>query len=338
MENFPNLLKTAILVIFIYLAYVLIQPFIGIIMVSVIFAISFFPLFKLFNKKISRGLSAFLTVFFSTTLIILPLISLIPLLIREAVLFSEHFDVNGTLQFVQSIKEINLFGYVIDLNFDPQAIIDASSTVGTYIAAKSVDILAMVSNSIGNFLIFIILYYYFLKDGKTLFQSIKTSLPYHKKEQAILIDSFKKTAEVVFIGNFLTAAISGVMAFLGASIFGLPSPIIWALLATILSFIPTAGALLLYLFGTLILFFSTGWLAALGLAIYFIIMEIILRENFIKPKLLDDKLSLHPVFIFFALIGGVTAFGSLGLFYGPIILTFLASLYQFHTKTDHLKP
>jgi predicted PurR-regulated permease PerM len=337
MENFPNILKTAILIIFIYLAYIIVQPFIGVIIVSVVFAIIFFPLFKLFNKKLNSGLSAFLTVFLSTTLIILPLISLIPLLIREAVVFSQHFDVNGTVQYFQNLKSINLWGYVIDLNFDPQAIIDASSTVGTYIAAKSVDILAMASNSIGMFLIFIILYYYFLKDGKLLSQSLREVLPYHKKEQTILVDSFKKTAEVVFIGNFLTAAISGVMAFLGALIFGLPSPIIWALLATILSFIPTAGALLLYLFGSIILFFSQGWLAALGLAIYFIIMEVVLRENFIKPKLLDDKLSFHPVFIFFALIGGVTAFGSLGLFYGPIILTFLASLYQFHTKTDHLK-
>lgn len=337
MENFPALLKTALLVLFIYLTYLILQPFIGVITVSVIFAIIFHPLFKLLQKKLQPGLAAFLTVFLSTTLIILPLVSLIPLLIREAVIFSEHFDVNGTLQFVQNLKEINLMGYNIPLNYDPQALIDASSTVGTYIAAKSVDILAMASNSIGIFLIFIVLYYYFLKDGKQLFQSFKNVLPYHKKEQTILVDSFKKTAETVFIGNFLTALISGAMAFLGAWLFGLPSPIIWALLATILSFIPTAGALLLYLFGCIILFFSIGWANALGLALYFIVMEAVLRENFIKPKLLDDKLSFHPVFIFFALIGGVTAFGSLGLFYGPIILTFLASLYQFHTKTEHLK-
>jgi predicted PurR-regulated permease PerM len=337
MENFPALLKTALLILFIYLTYLILQPFVGVITVSVVLAVISYPLFALFQKKLKPGLAAFLTVFLSTTLVILPLISLIPLLIREAVIFSEHFDVNGTLQFVQNLKEIPLFGYNIPLNYDPQALIDASSTAGAYIAAKSVDILAMVSNSIGLFLIFVVLYYYFLKDGKQLLQSLKDVLPYHKKQQSILVDSFKSTAETVFIGNFLTALISGVMAFLGAWIFGLPSPIIWALLATILSFIPTAGALLLYLFGCLILFFSLGWPHALGLALYFIVMEAVLRENFIKPKLLDDKLTFHPVFIFFALIGGVTAFGSLGLFYGPIILTFVASLYQFHTKTEHLK-
>lgn len=335
MDNFPALLKTVILIIFIYLTYVLLQPFIGVVVVSVVFAITFSPLFKLLSKKINGGLAAFLTVFLSTVLVIFPLLSLIPLVIAEAANFARHFDVNGAWSFLQNFKELDLFGYKLPINIDTTSLMDASGSVGSFIATKSVEVLAMVSNSVGLFLIFIILYFYFLKDGKELFKIVQEALPYSKTEQLILINSFKRVAETVFIGNFLTALISGVMAFVGAWIFGLPSPMIWGLLAIILSFIPTAGAMLLYLLGAFVLLFLNGWMAAVGLIIYFIVMEILLRENVIKPKLLDDKLSFHPVFIFFALIGGVSAFGSLGLFYGPIILTFVASLYQFHVKKEH---
>lgn len=340
MNNFQNTLKTIILLVFAYLAYVLISPFVGVIIVSIVFAIIFSPLFEYFCKKlkINSGLAAFLTVFLSSLFVILPLLSLIPLLIREALIFSHNFDLNGFLQFLQSFSNINIFGYKPDFQFEPKAILDASSAIGPFIAAKGLEITGEVSNSIGVFLIFLILYYYFLKDGAFLFKSFQGVLPYEKKEQAILIDSFKKVASTVFVGNFLAAMLSGLIAFIGFWIFGLPSPIIWALLAILLSFIPTAGPLLLYLLGIIILFFSGAGLSALGLAIYFIVLELVLRENFIKPKLLDDKLSFHPIFIFFALVGGVSAFGSLGLFYGPIILTFLASLFQFHNKKEQLKP
>ncbi|MCC6643559.1 AI-2E family transporter [Candidatus Peregrinibacteria bacterium] len=336
MNNFQSILKTALLLIFIYLSFILVQPFIGVVTAGVVFAIIFYPLFLFFHKKLKvhNGLAAFATVLLSTILVIFPLLSLIPLLIREALIFSHNFNVNDFLHYLQSFSGVDFFGYKFDWHFDPQTLIDASSSVGPFIAAKGLEITSQVSNSIGIFLIFLVLYYYFLKDSEYLAQNLRNILPYEKKEQTILIDSFKKVATTVFIGNFLTALISGIMAFVGFWIFGFPSPIIWALLAVMLSFIPTAGPFLLYFLGALILCFSSNWLAALGLALYFGIMEMGLRENWLKPKLLDDQLSFHPVFIFFALIGGVSAFGSLGLLYGPLILTFAASLYQFTKKVN----
>lgn len=334
MDNFTAILKTIILLIFIYLAYLLIQPFLGMVIVAIVFAIIFSPVHRFFQKKLSPGLSAFLTVFLSTILIIFPLLGVIPLLAKEAVTFGQHLDVNGIWNFLQGFKEIDLFGYKFPLNIDPSKLVDLSSMAGTYIASWSGTLVIMVSDSIGIFLMFIVLYYYFLKDGAVLFKGLQKVLPYTQKEQLILSRSFKQVAETVFMGNFLTALISGMMAYVAGLIFGLPSPLIWGLLAMILSFIPTAGAFLLYLFGAVVSFFLSGWWMSLGLMIYFILMEVLLRENFIKPKLLDDKLSFHPVFIFFALVGGVSVFGPLGLFYGPIILTFVASLYDFHVKKE----
>lgn len=339
MNNFHNNLKTLILFIFVYLAFILVQPFIGVIVVSLVFTIIFFPLFEIFHRKwkINSSLSAFVTVLLSSLFFILPLLSLIPLLIREAIIFGKNFDMNGFLKFLQSFSDSTIFGYKLDLQFDPKSIIEAVSSIGPYIASKGLEITSKMSTSLGIFLIFLILYYYFLKDGELLLKIIKNILPYQKKEQSILIDSFKKVASTIFVGNLLGAIASGIIAFIGFWLFGLPSPIIWALFAILLSFIPTAGPLLLYLLGVVIIFFSGSWTLALGLSIYFIVMEMGLRENFIKPKLLDNKLSFHPVFIFFALIGGVTVFGSLGLFYGPVILTLLVSLFRFHNKKEPLK-
>ena len=50
-------------------------------------------------------------------------------------------------------------------------------------------------------------------------------------------------------------------------------------------------------------------------------------ENIIKPLLLDKKLSLHPLFLFLAILGGVAQFGIKGFILGPfVVIAFLIVL------------
>ena len=52
-------------------------------------------------------------------------------------------------------------------------------------------------------------------------------------------------------------------------------------------------------------------------------------ENFIKPKLLDKKLKIHPFLIFLSLIGGLKEFGVIGVIIGPVALTVIIIIWDF---------
>jgi predicted PurR-regulated permease PerM len=49
-------------------------------------------------------------------------------------------------------------------------------------------------------------------------------------------------------------------------------------------------------------------------------------DNIVRPLIIHKGLRLHPIFVFFSLLGGVQLFGVLGLFVGPVVLSVAAAL------------
>ena len=276
------------------------------------------------------GWAAFLTVVITFIFIALPLTVLITLLTQEALHFAQSTDLAVLQEGLNHLSTWNFLGYQLDLSSLKESLMSGLSSVGSYLSSKSLSILSVISNSLFSFFVFLLLYFYFLRDADNLLKNLKTLLPYTTTEQKKLTTSFHEISKTIFYGNLLSALIAGVVAYLGFLIFGFKGALIWALLAFIFSFIPTLGTLLIYLAGMVILVFTSGWLIALLMLLYFVLIELLVRENWLRGKLLEDKLNFHPIFVFFAIVGGVTAFGSLGLIYGPLIITFLGAFYQFY--------
>jgi len=55
-------------------------------------------------------------------------------------------------------------------------------------------------------------------------------------------------------------------------------------------------------------------------------------ETFLKPKIIGDKAKLHPALVFMGIIGGLSLFGFIGFFVGPIILGILSALIKIYEK------
>jgi len=334
MITFNLALKYLVLSLFGYLFYLIIKPFIPAIVLALAFAIVFYPLSEKIREKIklSNNLSAFTTVILTLFFIILPVLALVVMIGNEAINFAKTVDLESLQMSLSNFRRFDILGYRIDVEPLKDNLINLAKWIGSYLSSKSLTILSSVWNSIFLFFVFLLLYYYFLKDSKILLEDLQKILPYEKSQQKSLLISFKEISRTIFYGNLIGALIAGLVAYLAFSIFGFSGALIWALLAAIFSLIPTAGTLLVYAAGILLLVFTDGWAPALMMTLYFIAIELIFRENFIKSKILEDKLKFHPIMVFFALVGGVGAFGSLGLVYGPLIVTFLGALYQFYME------
>ncbi len=326
------MVKIFVFILFAYLFFLIFKPFIPALVLALAFAIVAAPLTQIFRKKVGLGdsMSAFLTVLLTLLFIILPLTLLLTLLTKEAIVFAKTIDFEALNQAFNSLTTWNIFGYQIDLTALKENLVSTLSSLGSYASSKSLTLLSSISNSLFLFFVFLLLYFYFLRDQNTLLKNLKNVLPYEKAQQKTLFTSFHEISKTIFYGNTLCALIAGLVAYLGFLIFGFKGALIWGLLAAIFSFIPTVGTLLIYLTGIVLLAFTDGWVAAVSMAVYFVVVEMLLRETWIRGKILEDKLKFHPIMVFFALVGGVGAFGSMGLVYGPLIITFLGTLYQFY--------
>ncbi len=73
----------------------------------------------------------------------------------------------------------------------------------------------------------------------------------------------------------------------------------------------------------------------------FLIYQVILSnliDNIIKPKMIESKMRIHPLLVFFSIMGGVSVFGLLGILYGPLIVTVFLSIIEIYEMDIIKKP
>jgi predicted PurR-regulated permease PerM len=102
--------------------------------------------------------------------------------------------------------------------------------------------------------------------------------------------------------------------------------VVFGVLATIAAFLPT-GAALVTIPAVLYLAFSGHWGWAIFLACWTGLMW--LTENILRPVLTAHHAEVSTLAIFIGAIGGVAAFGILGLILGPVLLSFVVALVRF---------
>ena len=329
-----SLLQALILIALLYLFFTIIKPFLASIVMALVFAVVFHPLSDRLQKllKINSGVSAFLTLLTTLLIIIFPIILLIGLVSKESIDFVQNFRVENVYEFFEGHRNLSFFGYEIDLDLIQAKALASLQSLTSNISSAAIAIAGSILNSISSFFVFLILYFYFLKDKEQLVVILQNLMPYDSKQSKTLVNQFYKISKTVFFSTTLAALVAGTFATIGFYIFGLANPLVWGLFVTLFSLIPTIGSLFIYLLGIFVAFIGGGWQMALGLAGFYLVFDLIVNENIIKPKLLDDRLAIHPIMVFFAIVGGVNAFGAMGILYGPIIIVFLGTVYAFSKK------
>jgi predicted PurR-regulated permease PerM len=121
-----------------------------------------------------------------------------------------------------------------------------------------------------------------------------------------------------------------VLSGVGFAIFGVPSPIIWAFVASIASFIPSFGTGLVMIPAVIFLFASGSIPSAIGLAIWGLVV-VGLVDNLVGPILINRSgFRIHPLFILISVLGGIEFFGIVGFIAGPVIIGLLFALLEIY--------
>jgi predicted PurR-regulated permease PerM len=200
-----------------------------------------------------------------------------------------------------------------------QGVLKTAATLGGSVALG-------VFGTLVSFVMMLFLLFFFLQDGRAMLASLTGLIPIEPARRSQLLKYLADVTRAVVFGSTATAVIQGIFVGVGFAIVGLPSPLVFGVLATIAAFLP-AGAAAVLAPAAIYLMFEGRWGAGIFMAIWTAAMWVV--ENVLRPLLTAHRAEVSTLAIFVGAIGGAAAFGVLGLVIGPVLLSFAVALLRF---------
>ncbi|HVT30974.1 MAG TPA: AI-2E family transporter [Lacipirellulaceae bacterium] len=181
--------------------------------------------------------------------------------------------------------------------------------------------------------ILVIALYYFLADGPAMVEAVMAVSPLDRRYEHELLQRFAEVSRAVVVATLLSALAQGALAGIGY-VFALPeqAPIFLLMaLTTAFALIPIFGAFAVWGLVCVVLFAQGHVVAAVSLAIYCTLV-VSLIDNIMKPLILHGQSKLHPLLALLSILGGIEAFGPVGILVGPMLVSFLQALLNMLRK------
>jgi predicted PurR-regulated permease PerM len=182
-----------------------------------------------------------------------------------------------------------------------------------------------------SFVLMLFVLFFVLRDGPGLALKVVQMLPIENRRRARLWQHLTDVTRAVFLGIGLTALVQGMLVGVGFWIAGLPSPLVFGVVAVLVSLIPMVGAALIWAPGALFLAAHGEYGYAIFLAAWGAIV-VGMVDNFLRPVLISGRAEVPTLAVFVGVMGGLAAFGFIGLFLGPIVLGLLVALFRYESE------
>jgi predicted PurR-regulated permease PerM len=173
--------------------------------------------------------------------------------------------------------------------------------------------------------------FFLLVDGPDLVDWMEQVSPLRPGQTKEILLEFKKVSASVLVSTIATAGVQALAALIGYLIAGVPHAFFFTTMTFFLAFIPAIGAGGVCLIAALLIFVQ----GHPGMAIFLVLWGIVvvgLVDNLIKPLLVKRGMHMHGAIVFFALLGGLAAFGTVGLVLGPLIIAAFLALVRIYQR------
>ncbi len=313
------------------------RPFLSALLWAAILVFSTWPAYRFLRERLNlpAGLAAFLMVFVEFLLLGLPLVYAAP---------TSREEVDGLRRSVESLLTTGLPGLgdrMMQLPFIGEYLSDrwvalhsgidgVAQLLQPYagsIAGSALSVLLAVLSGLAEVLLALMLAFFLYRDGRAIAERSEAVLrQFAGGRAARLVELTGNVTRGVVYGLLGTAVAQGVMTTFGLWLAGVPQPVLLGVVAGVISILPV-GAPVVWIPATLWLFTQgqNGWGIFMGL---YGALGISSVDNVIRPWLISRGADLPLLLTLLGALGGVFAFGFLGLFLGPVLLAVGFTLLQ----------
>lgn len=319
------------------LSYAVLQPFLVPVAWAVILAYVTWPI-VIWLRRLLRGrttITALLMTLLLTAAFVLPMLW-VGLLLRTE-LANAYTAVSsmlaaGGFALPEFVADIPLLGDALQqlldtLAHDPGAL---RAQIGSWVearAAESLNVVGGVGRNAAKLGFALITVFFLYRDGERVLMQAQLVLHRFLGERVdpYLAAVGSMTTAVVW-GLLATAIAQGIVAGMGYWWFGLEAPVLLGAVTAAIALIP---------FGTPFVWGSIGaWLIAsgetfngIGLLLWGTLV-VSWVDNLVRPLVISNATRIPFLLVMFGVLGGLAAFGLVGLFIGPVILAVLMAVWR----------
>ena len=199
----------------------------------------------------------------------------------------------------------------------------AAAVVGSAVSATGSLLLQIV--------MMLIALYFLLLQGEELIAWMDQASPLRVGQTRELLAEFKKVSYAVLVSTAITAGVQAAVALVGYLIASVPHPLFFAAVTFFIAFIPAVGAGSVCVAASLLLLATGHPYMAIFLGLWGVLV-VGLVDNIVKPLLMKGDMAMNGGLVFFSLLGGLAAFGAVGLLIGPLVMSAFLALMRMYRR------
>ena len=320
----------ALVLLAVYLSYLVLGPF----LIPLIWATTFGILFHRMQARLAPRLgpnrAALVTTCIVAFAIIGPAVMLVAVIAREAPQVVDYLQQTSleAPQVIERTWEALRARSPVALPDDPgQLLTEGLRRVLGFLLPRAGGIIADVFATLGQLLMMLFALFFMLRDGDTLSARVRALLPLSEQDRDGLLTETRDLVIASVGAGLVVAAAQGTIGGVTFWLLGIRAAVFWGSVIAFCSLLPIVGSALVWLPAGIALLLSGE--VGRGIAMLVIgFFGIGMADNILRPLLLSGRTSISGLVIFFGLLGGVAAFGFVGLVIGPIVLVITGRLLE----------
>jgi predicted PurR-regulated permease PerM len=343
-RNYSDIVLLVSLTVAVLVCFLLVRPYIEPILIAVLLGLIFHPFHVWLGTKLGQrpNTTALATCFLLTIVILIPAVLVGLAILRQGVIYSSNIYLwasGGGLEnmiaspWVTNIVDLFKAWVPQDL-FGPETIkkevLKIAAILGQDVVGASARLAAGITGFLVSLLLMLFVLFFVLRDYERMVAFLHHAVPLSRSQENLLIEEIRGVSKSSLLGTFLTGVCQGIAGGFALWLAGFPG-LFWGTMMAFASLIPVVGTALIWFPAAVYLVVTGSW----GWGLFLVLWGVLVVgsiDNFLRPLLMHGSSSMHTVIIFFSLLGGIAAFGLMGLLYGPIVFTITLVLYHLYEQ------
>lgn len=309
-------------------AFFVFRPFWIVLVLGASLSIVLYPVYLWLKKAhLPNSLAALLTLFFFIIVLCIPLFGVGSIVFNQSQdLYHSVVNNGNALPFLDSIgTKIN---HILPKGIS-FSVKDTISTFITFLTNNIANIFSTTITAIFSFILLLLTIFYFLKDGESWKKTFLKLSPLSNTDDEKILDKLSLTINGVIKGYLLIAFIQGTLMGIGLTIFHVPNGALWAVVAGVAAIVPPLGTAVVSVPAVIFLFITGHTGLGIGLLIWAILV-VGTGDNLLNPYIVGHKINIPPFLILFAVLGGISLLGPVGILIGPLAVSLLYTLTEIY--------